>query len=108
MEHDCIFTTSLRELRTIANEREHSLLLVCSILSFGPQIHRLLSYGDSSGVSLTYLLLNLMVATYNLTFGLELIALPFVQEPIAHNPRTVGDWLNLSQLGAVWSCQVVL
>jgi len=59
---------------------------------------------------LTYLLFNLIVATEQVTLGLHLIVIDYVDvmPGIVHNPRALGDWLNLSQLVVVWLGHMLL
>ena len=80
------------------------------MLSFVPQIHRILSRRDWTGISLLYLLFNLIVATENFTLGSQItvVARDLDRPGMVRYPRTIGNWLNLAQLGAVWLCHTLL
>ncbi|PYI06824.1 hypothetical protein BO78DRAFT_429336 [Aspergillus sclerotiicarbonarius CBS 121057] len=79
------------------------VLLCLTTASFLPQLHRIRIQKTSTGLSLLYILLNLLGATeqFTLAFFLTVNAGP---EPdfFVHFPRSIGDWLNLAQLGVVW------
>jgi hypothetical protein len=84
-------------------------LFILSLISFVPQYQRILSRGDWSGISLKYVLLNLIVVTEELTLGLHFIVRnSSAEDTIVHSPPTVGDWLNLGQFGVAWSCYLGL
>lgn len=89
----------------------HRVLIVLSFASFLPQTYRLAQHGSWTGISLAYLLINLIVATEQLTLGLHLIVIEANDGAIpgiVHKPRTFGDWLNLSQLAVVWLGHMLL
>jgi hypothetical protein len=56
--------------------------------------------GKYSGISLAYLLCNLISATEQFTLGFTLII--FDTNAVATGPRSAGDWLNLCQFTLVW------
>ncbi|KAJ5752006.1 hypothetical protein N7520_008923 [Penicillium odoratum] len=75
------------------------ILFLLSGASYLPQLHRIWVHGDCQGISLGYLLLNLISATEQFTIGLFVLVNHkrgtdlFVEIPI-----TTGDWLKLTQL----------
>jgi uncharacterized protein with PQ loop repeat len=79
-----------------------SILLILSVLSFVPQLHRTISQKNSSGISVYYVLFTLISTT-------EQFALAFfytvnhIEEPdmFVHLPVNTGDWLNLAQTAIV-------
>ncbi|KAL4863566.1 hypothetical protein BDV12DRAFT_177369 [Aspergillus spectabilis] len=79
-------------------------LILLTALSFAPQLYRIWSKADSTGVSLVYTLLNLICATEQLTILLFFAfpALPDYKRVFVHDPLTTGDWLNSAQLGVTW------
>ncbi|KAL3441324.1 hypothetical protein BJX65DRAFT_313922 [Aspergillus insuetus] len=87
-----------------------ALFILLTALSFAPQLYRIWSTADSTGVSLTYTLLNLICATEQLTVLLIFAfpASPEYEGVYVHDPLTVGDWLNIVQLGVVWSLFLIL
>jgi uncharacterized protein with PQ loop repeat len=86
-----------------------SILLFLSLVSFIPQYHRILSRRDCSGISLNYVLFNLIAVTEQFALGLHYIVDNVeVSDTIVGSPPAVGDWLNLWQLGVVWICHSAL
>lgn len=86
-----------------------SILLFLSLVSFIPQYHRILSRRDCSGICLHYVLFNLIAVTEQFALGLHYIVDNVeVSDTIVSSPPTVGDWLNLWQLGVVWACHSAL
>ncbi|KAL4813320.1 hypothetical protein BDW67DRAFT_168631 [Aspergillus spinulosporus] len=79
------------------------ILLVLTFTSFIPQFHLLRTRKDASGISLAYILLNLIAASeqFALNFGFLVLAKP-EDGVFVHHPITVGDWLNLSQTTLLW------
>ncbi|KAE8314478.1 hypothetical protein BDV41DRAFT_563611 [Aspergillus transmontanensis] len=75
----------------------HSLLLILSIFSFRPQLHRLHQIGDSTGVSLAYLLCNVISATEQLTISFCYMFNAQSSDLFVHNPPNAGDWLDFLQ-----------
>jgi hypothetical protein len=86
----------------------NSILLVATILSFVPQLRLLLLRRDSSGLSLYYVLFNLVVSTELFTMAFFWVVNANVVDPrsgsevFARRPPNTGDWINLAQLTAVW------
>ncbi|KAB8276494.1 hypothetical protein BDV30DRAFT_224210 [Aspergillus minisclerotigenes] len=78
------------------------------IFSFLPQLRRLHQNGDSTGVSLTYLLCNVISATEQLTISFSYIFIAQSSDFFIHNPPNVGDWLNLLQLAVTWGLSSTL
>ncbi|KAF4774330.1 hypothetical protein HER10_EVM0011722 [Colletotrichum scovillei] len=86
-------------------------LSILSLISFIPQYHRLREQGHCNGLSLYYVLFNLLSATEQLTIGLFLNVnngASLRPDAFVNTPATVGDWLNLGQLMIVWLCSVYL
>ena len=80
-----------------------SILLLLSLFSFLPQCRLILSRGTSSGISLYYVLFNLIVATEQFAIGLHLhVDNVEIDDAIIQSPPSVGDWLNLAQFASVW------
>lgn len=81
----------------------NSLLLGLSIISFLPQLQLLWTTKNSSGLSLCYLLFNLICATEQF-----LLAFLYNNNPEAEpnmfveSPGSLGDWLNLIQITVIW------
>ncbi|KAJ6110195.1 hypothetical protein N7486_002430 [Penicillium sp. IBT 16267x] len=79
------------------------ILILLSGASYLPQLHRIWVHGNCQGISLGYLLLNLISATEQFTIGFFILVNHkggtdlFVETPV-----TAGDWLNLAQLTLVW------
>ncbi|KAK8026493.1 ATP synthase F0 [Apiospora marii] len=87
------------------------LLLLLSGASFFPQLGRLYSRGDSSGISRYYMLCNLISATEQLTLALALLVNTGDDggsDFFLHNPLTLGDRLNIAQLAVVWALSLVV
>lgn len=86
-----------------------SVLLFLSLVSFIPQYHRIRSRQDCSGISLYYVLFNLIAFTEQFALSLHYIVDNVeVSDTIVGSPPTAGDWLNLCQLAIVWICNSVL
>ncbi|KAJ4393100.1 hypothetical protein N0V93_002307 [Gnomoniopsis smithogilvyi] len=84
-------------------------LALLSTLSFVPQLLRLTSRGDNSGISLTYVLLCLISATQQLTLGGIYTAFAKKSALFAWLwPLSMTDWVNLAQLLIVWVGMFVL
>jgi hypothetical protein len=80
-----------------------------SLASFLPQIRLLLQRGNTTGLSLYYLLFNLISATEQ--FALSFYFIVNRVEPadvFTHEPPTVGDWLNLAQTTAIFLAWLVM
>ncbi|PIG88064.1 hypothetical protein AARAC_001586 [Aspergillus arachidicola] len=78
------------------------LLLILSIFSFRPQLHLLHQIGDSTGVSLAYLLCNVISATEQLTISFCYMFNAQSSDPFVHNPPNAGDWLDFLQFAVTW------
>ncbi|KAF7587810.1 hypothetical protein BBP40_006691 [Aspergillus hancockii] len=78
-------------------------LLILTFVSFVPQLRRVHQRKNSSGISLRYLLCNLISATEQLGLGLFCVVVQGERlEFFIHNPRDAGDWVNLAQFTVVW------
>lgn len=84
------------------------MLLVLSFLSFLPQLQLFWLRRDSSGVSLYYVLFNLVVSTELFTIDLSILTSVDGGDIFVHAPATIGDWLNLAQFGTVWVMWLVV
>ncbi|WPB02614.1 uncharacterized protein RHO25_007250 [Cercospora beticola] len=84
------------------------LFIGFSAISFGPQLTLLWISNSSAGLSPLCTLFNLVLATEQLTLGLQGILI----EPhsFLHEQLKAGldDWLNVVQLTTVWICHVFL
>lgn len=79
------------------------ILLIISVLSFLPQLCLLWARKEASGISLYYVLYNLISATEQLTISFTLLVnMTDGADAFVHRPRSTGDWLNLSQIIVVW------
>lgn len=78
-----------------------SVLLVLSFASFLPQLQLLWLRRDSSGISLYYVLFNLIIATELFTIDLAMLTSVDGGDIFVHSPASTGDWLNLAQFGTV-------
>ncbi|KAH8897577.1 hypothetical protein GQ53DRAFT_817870 [Thozetella sp. PMI_491] len=79
------------------------VLSILSLLSFLPELLHIKTKKDSTGVSLYYVLWNLVSVTEQFALGF-LSIVNDIDAPtfFAGFPRTLGDWLNLWQLTLVW------
>ncbi|KAK3299829.1 uncharacterized protein B0H64DRAFT_379247 [Chaetomium fimeti] len=88
------------------------VLLLLSFTSFLPQLWLLWVRKDSSGLSLFYVLWNLIVATE--LFTLSFLLVVNYGDPggpvdiFVHYPLSVGDRINLAQFTVVWVLWVVI
>jgi hypothetical protein len=89
---------------------KHSLLLLLSFASFLAQPQLLWVRGDSSGISLYYVLFNLIVASELFTVSFFHVVNNRVERSqfFVHQPPTVGDRLNLAQFAVVWVLWLLL
>jgi uncharacterized protein with PQ loop repeat len=79
-------------------------LIALTAISFLPQLYRLHVKKNSLGISPSYVLCNLIVATeqFAILFYL-LVSVPEAGgDMLVHEPRTAGDWLNFAQLATTW------
>lgn len=80
----------------------YRILSVLSFASFLPQLQLVWLRRDSSGISLYYVLFNLVVATELFTIDLAILTSVDGGDIFVHSPATTGDWLNLAQFATVW------
>ncbi|KAL3477056.1 hypothetical protein BJX99DRAFT_226650 [Aspergillus californicus] len=75
------------------------ILSLLTIASFIPQFHLIWSRKSANGISLLYVLYNLISATeqFALNFGFVVLIEPADDAVFVHNPPSVGDWLNFAQ-----------
>ncbi|RAH61474.1 hypothetical protein BO85DRAFT_435740 [Aspergillus piperis CBS 112811] len=88
-------------------------LLVLEIAVFLPQLLRIWVQKTSTGLSLIYIFLNLLSATERFTVGFSAVVnltIAGADAPafFVHDPRTVGDWLNLLQLASFYVSPIPL
>ncbi|KAK1855562.1 hypothetical protein CCHR01_01736 [Colletotrichum chrysophilum] len=86
-------------------------LSIATIASYLPQYHRILEQGHCDGLSLYYVLCNLISATEQLTLGFFLNVNDTGRlrgDAFVNDPVTAGDWLNFVQLVVVWLCSLSL
>jgi hypothetical protein len=83
-----------------------SILLLLSFISFLPQLRLPYLRKNSSGLSLIYVLCNLIIATELLTVSFVLVVNYATEEAkpgiFVHDPPDVGDKINLAQFALVW------
>jgi uncharacterized protein with PQ loop repeat len=84
-------------------------LLIMSLLSFIPQLHRTVSRRNSSGISVYYVLFNLISATEQFALVFFFVV-NYIDDPdmFVQKPVNTGDWLNLAQTAAVLLLWLVL
>lgn len=80
------------------------MLIVLSIASFAPQIRRIRNRGDLTGISPSYILYNLLIATFLFATALHLLAFDYE----APDPPTTEHWLDVVQFAVVWVGQLTL
>lgn len=85
------------------------ILLGFTLASFVPQYKRIRDRTDSDGISLSYVLLNLIVATQQFSlYLLFVIDDSTVADFLVKSPPSIENYLDLAQFGIVWLCQLVL
>ncbi|OHF03004.1 ATP synthase F0 [Colletotrichum orchidophilum] len=87
------------------------ILSILSVVSYLPQCHRLREQGHCDGLSLYYVLFNLLSATEQVTIGFFLNVNndgSLRPDVFVNTPATAGDWFNLGQLVVVWLCSLYL
>ncbi|KAK5167516.1 uncharacterized protein LTR77_007215 [Saxophila tyrrhenica] len=86
------------------------LLIALTASSFRPQIHEIRKRSSGEGISLTYILLNLVLATEQLAIYTHIIIFDYKggEESIIANPPGFGDWLNWTQFVVTWLGQLTL
>ncbi|CAG9989548.1 unnamed protein product [Clonostachys byssicola] len=77
------------------------ILLIAIWTSFGPQLHRLKRKRESSGISLWYILFNLLNATEQFAFSV-FFSVNDENGLFTHKSQTTGDWINLVQFAGVF------
>ncbi|KAJ5886117.1 uncharacterized protein N7473_008791 [Penicillium subrubescens] len=85
------------------------ILILLSGASYLPQLHRIWVRKDCQGISLGYLLLNLISATEQFTLEFFILVNNTEQADfLIETPPTTGDWLNLAQFTIVWALHLLL
>ena len=82
--------------------------MVVSLLSFLPQISRIRTKDDTSGISQAYVLFNFIVATYHFIVMLHLVAINPASNGLVHHPPNFEDWLDFVQFAVVWAGNLLL
>ncbi|PWY72769.1 hypothetical protein BO83DRAFT_408483 [Aspergillus eucalypticola CBS 122712] len=78
-------------------------LMGLSIFSFLPQLRLLWATKNSSGLSINYVLINLICATEQFLLVLLYNNTPDAEPNMfVENPGSLGDWMNLIQITVVW------
>ncbi|GLA14607.1 hypothetical protein AnigIFM62618_001044 [Aspergillus niger] len=89
--------------RTLLPSWVRILLLGLSIISFLPQLQLLWTTKNSSGLSLRYLLFNLICATEQFLLAFLYNNTPDAEPNMfVESPGSLGDWLNLIQITVIW------
>jgi hypothetical protein len=79
-----------------------SVLVILSFISFLPQLRLLWLKRDSSGISIYYVLFNLISATELATMSFFfLVNNTEGSDVFVNQPPNAGDWLNFAQLAVV-------
>ncbi|KAL2802392.1 hypothetical protein BJX63DRAFT_415163 [Aspergillus granulosus] len=80
------------------------ILITLTAISFLPQLRRLYSTKSSLGLSPSYVLCNLIVATeqFAIIFYLMVSMPEATGDTFVHNPQNAGDWLNFAQIAVTW------
>ncbi|KAL2832686.1 hypothetical protein BJY01DRAFT_253794 [Aspergillus pseudoustus] len=80
------------------------VLLILTAISFIPQLRRLYSKKNSLGLSPSYVLCNLIVATeqFAIIFYMMISVPEAFGNSFVHDPHTVGDWVNFAQIIVTW------
>lgn len=82
--------------------------MIFSIASFAPQVTRIRNNGACDGISVYYVLYNLIIATYNFALMLS-SAINWGESGFIMPERPdVRDWLNLAQFTVVWLGHLIL
>ncbi|KAH6842748.1 hypothetical protein B0I37DRAFT_382728 [Chaetomium sp. MPI-CAGE-AT-0009] len=88
------------------------VLLLLSFVSFLPQLRLLYLRKDSSGISLFYVLFNLIVATELFTISFYCLVNYSTEEQLpqafVRDPPDIGDFINLAQFSLVWVLWLVI
>lgn len=90
----------------------NSVLVVLTVLSFLPQIRQIVVQKRSTGISLYNVVFSFVNATKLLAlFSWVFLVFPEDSGRAVHSPRSLGDWLNASQLlwfgSCSWHCECV-
>ena len=84
-------------------------MLILSVASFLPQLRLLVQRGNTAGISLYYLLFNVISATEQFAISFYFIVNRVDHSDVfTHDPPTVGDWLNLAQTTVVFIAWLVM
>lgn len=100
--------------RILTKTDKRSALLLLSFVSFLPQLWLLYVRKDSVGLSLFFVLFNLIVATELFAFSFLLVVncardkSTGKPDIFVHDPRDVGDAINLAQFTLVWVLWLVM
>ncbi len=82
---------------------------MASFVSFLPQIRLLLACRDSSGISLLYVLVNLINATEQFTLAFGFLALLTQDSGYPRfKPPTLSDWIHLGRITLIWGLWLVV
>jgi uncharacterized protein with PQ loop repeat len=85
------------------------LLLIASVLSFLPQLNRIISRRNSTGISMCYVLFNLISVTEQFAMTFVLVVNHFENPDIfVHSPENAGDWINMVQMSVVLVLWLIL
>ncbi|OBT61485.1 hypothetical protein VE03_09356 [Pseudogymnoascus sp. 23342-1-I1] len=106
---DIVTLNIFRMAYTEAPDSLRIVLIVLTAFSFLPQLCLLWSKQDSTGISIGYVLANLLVATEQLTLAMYVtVVVPdSAGGTFTHSPLSTGDWLNLVQTLVSWAMFMV-
>lgn len=85
-----------------------SILVVASAASFVPQLSQIRRRGDCMGISLLYVLFNLIIATFHFSLALDFVVINWPGVYLVNQPLTLSDCLNLSQFGVVFIGHLIM
>lgn len=84
------------------------ILIVLTILSFLPELRRIITRKSSTDVSLYYVAFSCINATKLPAFLSWCFIFSDQPVHIIRKPYTLGDWLNISQLAIGWFMSLAL
>jgi uncharacterized protein with PQ loop repeat len=93
----------------VRNTDKDSAFVLSTVLTFIPQYTKILEKNTCDGISLYYLVLNLIIFTEQFAVYLHLILVAHdAPTIIVDSPPSVLDYLNLLQFGVTWFCFLIL
>ncbi|KAL4793087.1 hypothetical protein BDV19DRAFT_232912 [Aspergillus venezuelensis] len=91
------------------------ILTILTTASFVPQLYKIWKRKAAAGISLSYLVINMICATEHFTDIFFLLVNNSTNpnagpdaEHFIHSPKKAGDWINLAHVAVIWFCFCVL